>query len=365
MSTVFAGIAPFDVNWLVAAVALTTPVLLAAIGELVSERSGVLNIGLEGMMLSGAFFGYYVAWLTHSTALGFFGGIAGGLGFGAIMAGLAINARADQIVIGVAINLAAAGLTGFLYDAIFSDLPQQILPTLHKVAIPLLSDIPGVGRVLFQQNLITYLTYALVPLTWLLLMRTKWGLVIRATGDLPPAAETAGASVIWTRWLCVLWASALAGLAGAYLSVAEVGAFQQGMTGGRGFLALAAVIFGRWRSWGVLIACLLLGAAEALQLRLADAQHAPAIVWAAVALVALACIVFWARRGARNWRRIATTSAVALVGLALFAIAPSISLPDQFWQVLPFLLALAVLSGTISTVRMPTQLTVPYRRGDL
>jgi ABC-type uncharacterized transport system permease subunit len=360
------GVSPFDTDWLASTLVLTTPILLAAMGELVSERAGVLNVGLEGMMLSGAFFSYYVAWKSGSLTAGVFAGIAAGMLFGVVMSLLSIEAGADQIVAGVGINLAAIGLTSYLFDQVFGNLAQIVLPTVGSVAIPGLSDIPDIGPALFNQDVVLYFAFLLVPATWFLLYRTKWGLAVRASGELPAAADTAGISVRRVRWAGVLFASALAGLAGAHLAIVEVGIFHQEMTAGRGFLALVAVIFGRWQPLGVLGACLALGGADALQLRLADQSSVPKALWGALVAVAVAVVLYKAlvSRGRPRGTILTLACLVAGAGIGLYVSTPHVFLPIQLWRSLPYLLALVVLAGGVTRARMPSQLTLPYHRGE-
>ena len=360
------GAAPFDTDWLASALVLTTPILLAAIGELISERAGVLNVGLEGMMLSGAFFAYYVSWKSGSNATGIVAGIGAGMLFGVVMGLLSIEAGADQIVSGVGINLAAIGLTSYLFDQVFGNLAQVILPTVGSVRIPGLADIPDIGPALFDQDVVLYLAFLLVPVSWFVLYRTKWGLGIRAAGELPAAADTAGISVRRVRWAGVLTASGLAGLAGAHLSIVEVGIFHQEMTAGRGFLALVAVIFGRWRPLGVLGACFALGGTDALQLRLADRSEVPRAVWGAFVAVAVAYMLYrvLVAHGRPRGRTLASGCLVAGAGVGLLVSTPHVFLPAEFWRSLPYLLALVVLAGGVTRARMPSKLTLPYYRGE-
>jgi simple sugar transport system permease protein len=359
------SLAPFDTDWLAAALVLTTPILLAAMGELVAERAGVLNVGLEGMMLAGAFFSYLIAWQTDSMVLGTVAGIAAGALFAAVMALLCVEAGADQIVSGVGINLAAVGLTGYLFDQIFGNLGQKIVPQIGSAAIPLLSDLGAVGAALFDHDPLLYLAFLVVPVVWFVLYRTRWGLAIRAAGEMPAAADTAGISVRRVRWMATLTAGAFSGLAGAYLVIVQVGIFKQQMTGGRGFLALVAVIFGRWHPGGVLAACLVLGGTDALQLRLADDPSVPSVVWAAIAIIAAAFVLYQVlvNRGRPRLVAMGLVSLVGVTSLALFITTPTVTLPDQVWRSLPFLLALIVLAGALTRSHMPAHLTLPYRRG--
>jgi general nucleoside transport system permease protein len=361
------GIGPFDTAWLAAALVLTTPILLAAIGELISERAGVLNVGLEGFMLAGAFFSYLVAWKSHNLAAGAAAGVGAGILFAVVMGLLTIEAKADQIVSGVGINLAATGLTSYLFDQIFGNRAQIVVPTIGSLRIPLVSKIPDFGPAIFNNDWTLYVGFLLIPVVWFLLYRTKWGLAVRGAGELPAAVDTAGVSVRRVRWMGVLSAGALAGLGGANLAIVQVGIFHQEMTAGRGFLALVAVIFGRWRPLGVLGACLALGGADALQLRLADQNQVPTQVWGVLAAIMAALAIYqlvrW-RQGRPRRVALSLAAGVAASGIVLAAVAPHIDLPDQLWRSLPFLLALVVLAGALNRAHMPSKLTVPYSRGE-
>ncbi|MGH2868294.1 MAG: ABC transporter permease [Solirubrobacteraceae bacterium] len=359
------GIGPFDTGLLSQVLILATPILLAGIGELISERTGVINVGLEGMMLSGAFFAYLITWKTHSLAIGCLAGMGGGMIFGVVMGLLAIEAGADQIVAGVAIDLAALGLTGFMFEQIFQNMSQIVVPTIGNVAIPGVSKIPSFGPALFNHDPLLYLAFLLVPLSWFLLYRTRWGLAIRAAGELPMAADSAGISVRRLRWMGVLTASALAGLGGADLSIAQVGIFHENLSAGLGFLALVAVIFGRWRSLGVLAAALVLGGANALQLRVGEQPYIQAAFWGALALVAFALLGAELLPG-RGRMRISAVTLTGLGGLAcvvLLITQPHISLTQPLWVGFPYVVALLVLAGAHSSARMPSALAAAYRRG--
>lgn len=359
------GIDAFDTNTLSQALILATPILLAGIGELISERGGVINVGLEGMMLSGAFFAYLVTWKTHSLAVGCLAGIGGGLIFGVAMGLVAIEAGADQIVAGVAIDLAALGLTGFLFEQIFANLPQIVVPTIGNVAIPGLSKIPSFGPALFNHDPLLYLAFLLVPASWFLLYRTRWGLAVRAAGELPMAADAAGISVRRIRWMGVLTAAGLAGLAGADLSIVQVGIFHEDLSAGLGFLALVAVIFGRWRSLGVMAAALVLGGANALQLRVGEQPYIRSAFWGALALVALGLVggELLPGRGRRRVTAVSVTGLMAAAAIVLVITQPHISLSQPLWVGFPYVVALLVLAGARTTARMPSSLAVPYRRG--
>jgi simple sugar transport system permease protein len=357
---------PFDVAWLTASVRLATPLMFASTGELISERAGVLNVGLEGMLLAGAFFAYLGSYLTGSLLLGVLLGLTAGVAVAILMAVLSIRARADQIVVGVGLNILALGVTTFLFREVFAGQAEVHLPRPGPLAVPLLSDIPVVGGAFFRQAGFVYVAFALLAGAWFVLYRTSWGLAIRAAGEVPAAADTAGVSVARIRWIGTLVAGALAGVGGAFLSVGQLGLFIEGMSAGRGFLALAAVIFGGWRPLGVLAACLVFGAADALQLRLQAYATIPRQVWLAVAIVAVGYVAAEFRPGGvrPSWTAPAVAGAVAVAGSLLFVTAPRIDFPSQLWLTMPYVLALLALAGLVRRVRMPTALAIPYRRGE-
>ncbi len=250
-----------------AALRLACPLLLAALGELIVERAGVINIGTEGMMLCGAFTGFVVGVGTGSAALGVLGAAAGAASIGCVFAYFAVVRRADQIVVGTAINLLALGATGLGARALYvGAVPTG--PSLGAIAIPGLVDLPWLGPVLFQQHALVYLCLIVAPVLGLWLSRTRPGLRLRAVGDSARAADAQGVAVVRTRVGAIIAGSMLAGVAGAALSLAQSNTFTEGMTAGRGFIALTIVIFGRWRPGGVVLAALFFGAASALQHRL-------------------------------------------------------------------------------------------------
>jgi general nucleoside transport system permease protein len=243
----------------------STPLIFAALGGMFSERSGVVNIGLEGLMLISAFAGVVGASLSGSALVGLGFALAAGLIFALIHALMSITFEADQIISGTAINLLALGGTGFLMVQIFgSGGTSPRVPGFKEVAIPLLSDIPLIGPALFNQSLLVYLMYLLIPITWFVAFRTPFGLRLRATGEVPEAVDTAGVSVSRTRYYGVALSGLLAACGGVYLSMGILSAFTEGMTNGRGFIALAALIFGRWNPIGATGAALLFGFALAV-----------------------------------------------------------------------------------------------------
>jgi general nucleoside transport system permease protein len=288
-----------------AAVRTATPLALAAIGEVVVERAGIINIGLEGVILSGCFGGLLGA--THGGALG---GYAASMLFGVVAAlGFALFAvwlRADQIISGTAVTLLAVGLTGTLYRTVYGAAGAGLsIPTTGPVPIPLLSKLPVIGPGFFDQPLVTYATYLLVPLVWWWMYKTHRGLALRAVGENPVAAEAAGIRVNRVRFGAMVFGGVTGGLAGGTLVLAQAGTFAEGMSAGRGFIAIAIVVLGRWHPLGVAAAALVFGAASALQFLL------------------------------------------QALGLAL---------PYQLFLALPYILTLAGLAGVAGRVRAPAAL---------
>jgi len=248
-----------------AAIRISTPLLLAATGELINERAGVINLGIEGAMLAGA-----LASALGATAGGPWLGVLCGIGAGLLVAlafaAVAIGARADQVITGTAITLGCVGLTGALYRTAFGPGgPGLSIPTLPPWGVPGLRGLPVLGPALFEQPVLTYLAWLLVPATGWFLFRSWWGLALRATGESAEAAMASGVPVRRVQLLATLAGGGFAGLAGATLVLAQVGTFAEKMTAGRGFIAIAIVVLGRWRPAGVLLAALLFGAASALQ----------------------------------------------------------------------------------------------------
>lgn len=263
-----------------------TPLAFAAMGGIFSERSGVVNIGLEGMMLTGAFFGILAADKLGSWVFGLLiAALAGGL-MALIHAFFAIHLRADQIVGGTAINFLALGITGYLFIDIYSGegTPADIseIPDVH---LGFLQDWYFLGPIFGQLNLMIWLAFATIVLTWVVLFKTPIGLRIRAVGEHPRAAETVGIPVYATRYAAVVLSGMLAALGGAYLSIGFVNSFNQNMTVGRGFIALAAVIFGNWRPWGAAAAALLFGFSSALAQRLPAYSESAAVLFQALPYV--------------------------------------------------------------------------------
>lgn len=252
-------------SFLEATVRTATPLALAALGEVIVERAGVINIGLEGIVLCGAF-AALAGSAAGGTPLGYAAGMGAGVAIAALFALFVVWLRADQIITGTAITLLALGITGTLYRALFGAAGTALsTPTSAPIVVPALSRLPLVGRALFAQPAPTYAVYLLVPLLWWWTYRTHAGLALRAVGERPEAAEAAGIAPRRVRFGAILAGGALGGLAGATLVVAQAGTFVEGMSAGRGFIAIAIVVLGRWSIAGVAIASLVFGAASALQ----------------------------------------------------------------------------------------------------
>jgi general nucleoside transport system permease protein len=287
-----------------------TPLVFAALGGMFSERSGVVNIALEGLMLIAAFAGVVGAWLSGSALVGLLFALAAGLLFALLHALMCITFEADQIISGTAINLLALGGTGFVMVLIFGGGgTSPRVSGFKEVAIPLLSDIPLIGPALFSQSLLVYLMYILVPITYFVIFRTPFGLRIRATGEVPEAVDTAGVSVARMRYYGVGLSGLLAALGGVYLSMGILSAFSENMTTGRGFIALAALIFGRWNPIGAAGAALLFG-----------------------------------------------------FGLAVTFQVPQEAIPIEFIQMIPYILTIVVLAGFGGRAIAPASIGKPYRK---
>ena len=298
----------FFSDYLVASLRLAVPLAFAALGGLYSERSGVLNIALEGMLLTGAFTSAAATFYTGNTWVGVLAAlVAGGL-VGLLHAYLCVTLRVDQLVSGLAINLVAAGLTSFLARLVFSSGSVQ-LAGIKAITIPGFANLPIVGALLFNQDPLVYLLLLLVPLSNYILFYTSSGLTLRAVGEYPRAADTAGVSVQLVRYLSVMISGCLAGLGGAYLTLVQVKFFAEGMSAGKGFIAIAALIFGKWHPVATALACLLFGATEALQLRIQ---------------------------------------------------ALGVNIPYQFLVMLPYVIALLALVGLAGKSTPPAALGVPY-----
>lgn len=305
------------------AVRLATPIALASIGATICERSGVVNIAMEGLMLISSFAGTAVVLLTGNIWLGIIGAVIASLSFAAIHAVASINLRSDQVVSGTAINILALGVTGFLMETIFGHPgTTDPVPTLQPV-FNFPTGGTGVLATIWRWIDVVFLSYtplvyfgifSAIFFTWAL-YRTRWGLRLRSLGEHPRAAATVGISVYRGRWMAVMFSGVMGGLAGANLSLEQIGGFTEGMTNGRGFIALAAMIFGRWIPGGAYLASLLFGFADALQLK-----------------------------------------------LQLFS--DVIKIPPQFFLMLPYILTVVVLAGVMGRAVAPAADGKPYKEKD-
>jgi general nucleoside transport system permease protein len=275
------------------AMRLTGPLAFAGLGEQVAERSGTLNISIEAMMLAGAFFGVLGTSVFGSVAAGLLLGVVAGLAVAAIHANFSHRLNANTFVVGLTLNVLLLGVTSFLLETIDLE-PKQA----GRIEIAGLKEIPLIGEPLFVNRWPIYLLVPLIPLSWWLVQRTRWGLDVRASGEDPQAADVTGIDVNKRRRQSLYYCGLLAGLGGAYLSVAEVGLFNQNMTAGRGFLVNAAVIFGGWRLGGALAGCFLFGAADALRLALPALGYriTAQLLIVAPYLLAILAMLFFANR---------------------------------------------------------------------
>ncbi|SED66180.1 nucleoside ABC transporter membrane protein [Rhizobiales bacterium GAS188] len=259
----------FQIGFLAAILRIATPLALATLGEMFSERAGVLNLGIEGIMLISAMTGFSAAYFSGSPWVGIGAAVATGAALGFLHAVLTVALGLSQHVAGIGLTLFATGLAYFFYRLIFGQ--QSVPPSIkgfETVPIPILADIPILGPVLFNQFALVYLAILAVPLAAFLLYRTPWGLALRMVGENPRAADSAGVSVMSMRFQAVMLGGALMGLAGAFLSMAQFNAFTFGVISGRGWVAIALVVFGRWDPWRCAGAALLFACIDALQLRL-------------------------------------------------------------------------------------------------
>lgn len=249
---------------------MAIPILLPATGEIFAERSGVLNINLEGQMLTGAFASFIVGYYTHSLMLALAAGALAGVLMALLMAVCCIRWHGNHVVVGITLNMFALGCTSFWYRVVFgvTTSPPKADVSSGTLPIPGLSKIPVLGEILFDQNFLFYVSILIVALAFFVLRRTQFGLQIRASGEYPQAAETMGVHVNRMRYISMVICGALAGMGGSFLSLISLNRFVDNITASRGFIALAIVIFGKWDPWRVFLASLLFGTTDALQLRL-------------------------------------------------------------------------------------------------
>ena len=259
----------FSMNVLVGILAsgirLATPYLYAALGETFGQKSGVLNLGVEGVMLLGAFSGFYTVFTTHNLWFGLLAAILVGGIMGLAIAFINVSLKAEQGISGIGVYLFGLGMSDLLFQKTLGTV--ETVKGFAPIDIPVLSNIPGIGEIFFHQNLLVYGAYALVPISWFILNKTTLGLKIRAVGENPEATDSLGVSVSKVRYLTSILGGMLSGVAGASMSIALLNVFQQNMTSGLGFIAVALVYFGGWRPVGVLAGSLIFSMVTALQLR--------------------------------------------------------------------------------------------------
>lgn len=257
-----------SLDYLIASVRLAMPLATASAGEIISERAGVVNIGLEGMMLAGALASFMGAYFSGSVWVGLACGILAGGIVAAIHAFVVITLITDQVVSGVALNIGMYGLTSFVYRAVFGITDRPISPHFEAVSIPGLSQLPFLGSVLFSQPVLVYIALSLIVVAGWVLFRTEWGLSVRAIGEHPEAAESVGVNVHRVRYQCIIICGLFAGMAGTFFSLVHLQTFIEQMTGGRGFIVLAIVIVAKWFPVRAALVALLFGASEAIGLRI-------------------------------------------------------------------------------------------------
>lgn len=290
---------------------LATPYIFASLGEMFGQRSGVLNLGVEGIMLMGAFFAFYAVLMTGSLLLGVLAALLIGLLMGLAMAFISVTLKAEQGISGIGLYLFGLGMSDLLFQK-WVGTPKSV-SGFPPIYIPVLSDIPLIGDVLFHHNILVYLAFALVPISAFVLNHTPFGLMIRAAGQNPEAADAMGVNVARVRYITVSMGGMFSGLAGASLSIALINTFQQNLTSGLGFIAVALVYFGRWKPYGVLAGALLFSFVNAIQLQ------------------------------------------VQAIG---------IKIPSEFAVMLPYVITIIALVFASKRVEKPTALTKPFERGE-
>lgn len=300
--------AAFIATLLTSGIRLAIPIFLAALGEIITERGGVLNLGLEGIMLAGALAGFMAAYYAEQSGsallvglapwLGMLAGSGAGLLMGLIMAVLAVSLRTDQVIASITLVIVGEGVTTYVFRQQFASLTARV-SSLPAIPIPFLSDLPFAGQVLFTHDTMTYLSLVLLGAAWYFLYQTTWGLNLRAAGEHPAAADTSGVNVNAVRYAAVLIGAAFAGLGGAVLTVAQLGIFNEGITAGRGWIAVALVIFARWRPELAFVGALLFGIANALQFRI-QALNIEAIPYELLLMLPYVLTILVLLRGVRR-----------------------------------------------------------------
>ncbi|QIE42641.1 ABC transporter permease [Meridianimarinicoccus aquatilis] len=287
------------ISMFAAAVRIATPLLFAALGELITERAGILNLGVEGTLLMAAFAGFAGSFWFGNNFIGVLFAMFVGAVMAFLMVFMAATLKVEQVVTGLSLNLLAAGMSLYLYKTFFQGGEEPYIVVMATQPIPLLSDIPYIGDILFQQKLLTYLAFMAVPAVWFLLYRTKWGLEIRALGENPKVIDTKGMSVSLRQYSAVILGGVLIGLGGAFITIGSVVRFVPDISAGRGWLALVIVIAGNWRPGGILMAALVFAFLDALQLQIQGVGVAmPYQIFLALPYVlAIVLMIFKARRG--------------------------------------------------------------------
>lgn len=258
----------FDISFFQSIIRLTTPILLASLGCMFTARVGIINFAMEGIMLMGAFGGYYGSYLMGDPFMGLIFGMGAGVLTALILGVTSINAGVDQVVAGTGINIFAIGMSGFLLNSLFGREKPRSVDSLQDVVIPYLSDIPYIGKILFQQNMLVYMTFIIIPVCWYVIFHTPFGLSMRAVGENPRAADSVGVNVNRIKYAGVVLSGMLGGLGGACLSIVNLSVFMENMVSGRGYLAWSTVTVGKWNPFGILAAAGMFGSADALQLRM-------------------------------------------------------------------------------------------------
>jgi ABC-type uncharacterized transport system permease subunit len=300
----------FFIGILASGIRLATPYLYAALGETFGQRSGVLNLGVEGQMLMGAFAAFYVTFQTGNVWLGMLAAVVVGAAMGLAMAFVSVMVQAEQGISGIGFYLFGLGMSTLLFQMLIGSV--ETVQGFAPIHIPVLSDIPIIGEIFFQQNILVYIAFALVPIAQFVLQKTNLGLKIRAVGENPAAADSLGVSVATVRYVTVTLGGIMSGIAGGSMSIGLLNVFQQNMTSGLGFIAVALVYFGGWRPLGVMLGALLFSLVNALQLRLQ---------------------------------------------------VQGVNIPSDLMVMMPYILTIIALVLTVQRVRSPSALTKPFERG--
>jgi ABC-type uncharacterized transport system permease subunit len=365
------------------AIIKATPLVYGALCGILGERSGVINIGIEGMMLFGAFMAFLGSALFNqwtgsvfspyvALIIGLLAGVLSAALIAALHALLSIHYKVDQVISGTVINLLAAGLTDYVANIYIDPSHLSGVGVFPEIQIPLLSQIPVLGKIFFSHQPLVYLMYGLVIFMQYAIFNSQWGLRMRAVGEHPRAADTVGIQVNRTRYMNIILGGALAGLGGAFLVLESVGRFQKAMTAGRGFIALAVMIFGRWTPVGALGAALLFGVADALGVRLqfGDINHIYALVTTlGIILLAVGLLWLFGRLSSKN-KNGPSTRAIAgmfLLGIVTLFIAnlvkfPAVVIPLEFLGLLPYILTILVLTGFVRKAVAPAAIGQPYEK---